>query len=395
MQDTSAHRRHDHSAREETPFEDHLSPTASDPASHVDPLVAQTAKKLAQVINDFKRELDKRDGTWAHAHGTFEIAMRTDQSETYELAVVPDQDGNEYPITVHARLKKAHDVVKSQQHTSLAPLITAVNPSAIYQPTRRDSDDELEKDIVSRRKRKLDDGDDGSRKRTRPDEDEDDIMPLLSKEDIDSLLTQLREDIQEDTSECVNHVQKLLRRFKEEWHEHAATLARQPPLGPFRDSIVVGNGVTPAGGAFPSPGLDREDHNASIPDVIHKEAKLVSSQIRWVEECRRVAADIHDKREENWRTSSAGFHDRGRQDRENFQNRLLHESGQQGRVLNQILNEVKAIGLYSQSMKWETPNHLATHPAYPSAPVQPSFPTQAQPPPSGKGRGRGQSVGKR
>jgi hypothetical protein len=393
--------------REESPFEDTpiesttddqpVSPTAPNPALYVDPLVTRTAKRLADVINDFKRDLDKRDGTWAHAHGTFEISMKTDHSETYELAVVPDQDGDEYPITVRARPKKGKDAGNSQQHTALAPLITAANSSAIYQHTRRNSDTELEKDIVSRKKRKLDhgdgDGDDAPQKRPCPD-DEDDTMPIITKEDVGSLLSQLREDIQDDTSECVNHVQKLLRRFKEEWHEHATTLARQPPRGPFRDS-VVGNGTTPAGGAFPSPGLDKNDHNTSIPDLIHKEARLVSSQIRWVEDCRRVAADIHEKREENWRTSSAVFHDKGRQDRENFQSRLLHESDQQGRVLNQILNEVKAIGLYSQSMKWETPNHPTTYPAYPPAPVQPAFPTQPPQPPPSKGRGRGGVVGKR
>jgi hypothetical protein len=398
------HRQHHHAARDATPFDNTpiasttddppMSPTASAPPAIVDPLVAQTALKLAAVINDFKRELDKRDGTWAHTHGTFEIAMMTAQCETYELAVVPDEDGDEYPITMRVRPKKGKDAASTRQHTALAPLITAANASATYPHTRRDSDAELEKDLVSRKKRKLDHGADGSRKRPRSDEDEDDIMPLITKEDLDSLLTQLREDIQEDTSECVNHVQKLLRRFKEEWHEHAASIARQPPRGPFRDS-VVGNGLTPAGGAFPSPGLERDDYNTSIPDLIHKEAKLVSSQIRWVEDCRRVAADIHDKREENWRTSSAGFHDRGRQDRENFQSRMLHESDQQGRVLNQILNEVKAIGLYSQSMKWETPNHLATHPAYPPAPAQPNFPTQQPPAASGRGRGRGQAMGKR
>ncbi|KAF2785567.1 hypothetical protein K505DRAFT_261813 [Melanomma pulvis-pyrius CBS 109.77] len=364
------------------PDEQPIEPMAPEPVALVDPLVAQTAKKLADVINDFKRELDKRDGIWAHAHGVLDISLKTDKAETYELAVVPHEYGDEYPIAVHARPKKGH------HH-----LIPA-SSSALYQPTRRDSDAKLERDFVSRKRRKLEDADDALRKRLRPDEDEDDLMPLITKEDFDSLLSQLREDIQEDTSECVNHVQKLLRRFKEEWHEHATATARQPSRGPFRDS-VIGNGSTPAIAAFPSPGLDRDDLNISIPDLIHKEAKLVSTQIRWVEECRRVATDIHDKREDNWRTSSAGFHDRGRQDRENFQNRMLYESDQQGRVLNQILSEVQAIGLYSQSTKWETPAHLAPHPVYPPVPTQQAFPAQASPPAPGTGRGQGPGVNKR
>ena len=360
-----------------------MSPTTTD----IDPLVAQTAKKLADVINDFKRELDKRDATWARAHGTFLLSLKADHSATYELAVVPDEDGDEYPVTVRAQRKKAKDAADGQTlagKNSVTPLITS---NSTYAATRRASDAELEQDIVSRKKRKLDEGDGGPRKRTRPDEDEDDIMPLITKEDLDGLLSQLREDIQEDTSECVNHVQKLLRRFKEEWHEHTATMARQPPRGPFRDS-VIGSGSTPAVGAFPSPTLDKDDQNVSIPDLIRKEVRLLSSQIHWVEECRRVAADVHDKREENWRTSSAGFHDRARQDREGFQTRVLYESTEQGRLLNQILNEVRAIGLYSQSMKWETPGHLAP---YPPVPPQPAFPTQPPLPlpPLGQRKGRG------
>ncbi|KAF2704185.1 hypothetical protein K504DRAFT_390795 [Pleomassaria siparia CBS 279.74] len=362
-----------------------MSPTASDPSSDVDSLVTETANKLANVINDFKRQLDRRDGTWAHAHGTFEISMKTtNQSETYELVVVPDEDGVEYPITVYARRTKGKDNADSH------PRIRDTT-SSLHQPTRRDSDAELEKDIISRKKRKLSEGDDGSRKRQRPDtdedededEDEDDIMPLITKEDLDSLLSQLREDIQEDTSECVNHVQRLLRRFKDEWHEHVATIARQDPRPPPRDSVI--NGSTPTAGAFPSLGTDRNDQNATLPAIIHREAELVSSQIRWVEECRRVAADVHDKREETWRTSSAGFHDRVRQDRENFQNQILNEQNIQGRVLNQILNEVKAIGLYSQSMKWETPSHLTTHSPYSPTPTRPAFPTQPPPPPPVRG----------
>lgn len=230
---------------------------------------------------------------------------------------------------------------------------------------RRDSDSELEMDIISRKKRKLDEGDDTSRKKLRTEEDDEDIMPLISKDDLEDLLSRLREDIQEDTSECVNHVQKLLRRFKEEWHQkakHDEQLTARPTRGPLRDSVV---GIEATPGAFPSPVLDKEDQNAPLAYVVRKEAKLLSSQVRWVEECRRVAAEIHDKREDNWRTSSAGFHDRTRQDRETFQSRVLHETNMQGRMLNQILNEVKAIGLYAQSMKWETPSHLTTPPMYP------------------------------
>lgn len=374
----------------DTPFttplmsaDEEMSPTTADASQSgdtIDPLVAQTAKKIADVINDFKRQLDDRDGIWATANGSFELALKTNASQTYKLSITPDTDGDAYPITVSVDLKQN----KQGANGSIATSLTAAVPGTQLR-TRRDSDAELEKDVVSR-KRKIDNGEDTMRKRARTDDGDadDDIMSsFISKGDLEDFLFKLREDVQEDTSECVNHVQKLLRRFKEEWHDRCNyeddqtnTLQSRPPM---RGSIT-GNGATP-GVSFPSPSLDRDDTNkSSVSDTIRRESKLLSTQIRWVEDCRRVAADIHDKKEENWRTSSAGFHDRNRQDRENFQNRMLNESQVQGRVINQILNEVKAIGLYTQSMKWETPNHLATHPAYPPQPTVPAFPTQHPPP---------------
>ncbi|KAH6495147.1 hypothetical protein HBI55_106920 [Parastagonospora nodorum] len=347
-----------------------------------DPLIAETAKKIAAVINDFKRELDKRDGTWASAHGKLELAL---DSQTFVLTLVPDKDGEEYPVTVQA-MRKSSDA----PNDSIPSLSTDGNSA--YKPMRRNSEVELERDLISRKKRRLNEDDDISNKRPRSDDDNKYIMPLIREEDLDDQLSKLRDDIQEDTSECVNHVHRLLRRFKDR-HEkrkfdidQLQTPHSQPSV---RDSTP--NGTNP-GGSFPSPSVDRDDQTSSIAEVVRREAKLISTQVKWVEDCRRVAAELHDKREETWRTSSAGFHDRQRQDRENFQNRMLHESGMHSQTLNQILNEVKAIGLYAQSMKWETPaSHLAYPP--PSVPTPPAFPTRpassAPSPSPGAGRGRG------
>jgi hypothetical protein len=346
------------------------SATPSRAGEVADPLVAETAKKIAAVINDFKRELDERDGTWANAQGKLELALK---SQTFVLTLLPDEDGEEYPITVHATLKP--------NATDTNGPLPSANANTAYKTTRRKSDVELETHLVPRKKRNLNDNDDASNKRQRTDDDDDDedIMPLITKEDLDDLLTQLREDIQGDRSECVNHVQRLLRRVKDMWHEKCESdhehlqLSHSRP--PFRGSIP--NGTHP-GTSFPSPSVDRDDQTASIPDVVRREAKLISTQIKWVEDCRRVAANIHDKREETWRTSSAGFHDRQRQDRKDFQNRMLHESGLHSQTLNQILDEVKAIGLFAQNMKWETPaSHLAYPP--PSVPTPPAFPTHVAP----------------
>jgi hypothetical protein len=360
----------------------------------LDPLVAQTADRIAHAINDLKRELDRRDGVWAHAHGGFELTFA---SHTFMLSLVPDEHGNEYPVTVHAELQTA---ISANGHAPLPP-----NRAPTHRPTpRRGSDVELVRDIVPRKKRKVDDHGGASTKRQRTDNDDDDdddeegeetkdMKPLIVRDDLDDLLSTLREDVQEDTSECVNHVQRLLRRFREEWHEksHSGREQLQTPhtRAPFRNSIP--NGAIP-GASFPSPSIDRDDPNSSIQDVVQQEAKLVSAQIKWVEDCRRVAADLHNTREETWRTSSAGFHDRQRLDRENFQHRILHESSTQSQTLNQILNEVKAIGLYAQNLKWETP---ASHLTYLSPPVptppaftKPSLTSTSTAPSPGGGRGR-------
>lgn len=359
-----------------------VSPASPDSAEassgRIDPLAAKAAKRIADVINDFKRELDQRDGTWAHVQGSLELALKSgDSPKTFKLTITPDEDGDEYPVTVKAALKKPEVITIDDDTTP------AAQPT--FKPTRRASDAELEKEIVSRKKRKLDNGDDETNKRPRTgsEEDDEDIMPLITKEDLDDLLVKLREDIQEDTTETVNHVQRLLRRFKDEWHEQTKRDFEQSQTiqlgGPFRNSISAA-GAGP-GASFPSSDVDRDDANASIAEVIRREAGLLSRQIKWVEDCRRVANDVHVKREDTWRTSSAGFHDQQRQDRENFQNRMIHESAMHSQTLNQILNEVKAIGLYAQNMKWETPSYLNHMPnASPQIPTPPAFPTQPAPP---------------
>lgn len=334
------------------PLNAHVTPAHD---AHVDPLILDAAAKIAAAINDLKRGLDKRDAVRAHAHGAFKLAVS--HAQTWELAIVPDGDGDEYPITVKA---------------TLAPAPTSL-PLPTCKPVRPASHPLLDRDFVARKKRKFDHDSDTSSHGQDHDKDHDqeqkqDATPAITKDHLDKL----RDDIQEDTTECVNHVHRLLRRFREEWHDK--TMSAPPAREPLRDSVVTNPHHLPVA-SFPSPTLQRDDQNTSLSDVVRREANLLSTQVRWVEECRRVAADLHDKRQETWRTSSAGFHDRQRQDREHFQNRILHESNMHAQTLNQILNEVKAIGLYAQSIKWETPTSHLAYPS-PAVPTPPAFPTQ-------------------
>lgn len=61
-----------------------VSPASPDSAEassgRIDPLAAKAAKRIADVMNDFKRELDQRDGTRAHVRGSVELALKSDDS---------------------------------------------------------------------------------------------------------------------------------------------------------------------------------------------------------------------------------------------------------------------------------------------------------------------------
>jgi hypothetical protein len=315
----------------------------------MDPLISQTAKKIAHVINDFKCELDKRDGTWAHAYGEFELAFKT---QAFILTLLPDQRAEVCPVTVQARLKVPEPT------NCIVPLLST-NNNAASKSAHHESKVQHQSDRNSTQRRKSDADDENPNKRPRPNDEQEDVVPQITKADLNDLLSKLTAHPR-DTTESITHVQRLLRRFekgrqKERTPDSHGSQNSQicHSTSSLSDEIINVNGTKP-GISFPGPSVDHDDQTASNPSIssiVKDEAKLISTQIKWVEKCRRVAADIHEKREENWRTSSAGFHERQRQDRESFQNRMLRESGAQSQMLNQILDEVRQIGVYAQSTK--------------------------------------------
>jgi hypothetical protein len=327
----------------------------------VDPLVAETAQKLANVINDFKRQVKQRDDIEAIATGKLEFSFAW---QHFELAVVP---GGDDTIAMHATLKPHNG------HASTPPPPTH-GPCA-YKPTRRASDAELERDFVPRKKRKHDEIGNASSS----EEDAHSTLPV-TRADINHLLAKLRDDIQEDTSECVNHVQRQLRRLRQERHEKNECEYEQSQLLQTQGlphSAVTANGAI-AGPPFPSPSPDRDENNTSLQDTIERERKLLSYQIKWVDDCRRVGVQMHDEREVKWRKSTAEFHDRQRQDREAFQNRMLQESGAQTQTLDRVLHAVRSTGLSAQNVEGNasTP-YLHPADAGPTAQPRPPAPSSA------------------
>ncbi|OCK99456.1 uncharacterized protein K441DRAFT_215928 [Cenococcum geophilum 1.58] len=393
-----------HTAPLSTPLpstdENLLFPLASVVPAELDPLVTQTAKKLTEVINDFKRQLDERDGYSANVQGSIEMVINSTTPQTYILSLVHDLEGEEHPISVNIAQKKGH--LPTDGHLRAGHDRASADSGALpsYKPTARESDSVLEQDIISRRKRKIstdnDEQDESAslaRKCIRISEGgNEDIMPPITKHELEELFTKQREDIHEDTTECVNHVQRLLRRWREQWREKngcelgkLGQLATQQGGAASKISYTEASSSrlqeTPASvaGIFATSGHDGYVGLTNLSDTIGKEVKQLSNQVRWVEECRRIASDAHDEREETWRTSSAAFHDKNRQDRESFEKRALNESAIQRNMLSQILTEVKTLASVAFSLKWETP-----------AQFPPSYPPQLHAPFSGQDQGQAQ-----
>ncbi|QDS71296.1 hypothetical protein FKW77_001482 [Venturia effusa] len=120
-----------------------------------------------------------------------------------------------------------------------------------------------------------------------------------------------------------------------------------------------------------APAEDHADSNASIMTKLHS----VSAQIKWVEECRRIADEAHDGREERWRSSSATFHDETRKARERHEAWVVQEMAWQRNMLIGLSNDMKGLHSIGHSMKWETPASMQQVP--PPGPPLPMGPAQS------------------
>lgn len=106
----------------------------------------------------------------------------------------------------------------------------------------------------------------------------------------------------------------------------------------------------------PAPGNDDEgDGDGSEFQQIMTKFGNLSAQIKWVEECRRLAGHSHDAREEKWRSTSATFHDDNRKMLERHNMWMTAEMGWQRNMLIQLANDLKGLYPLAHSMKWETP----------------------------------------
>jgi hypothetical protein len=96
----------------------------------------------------------------------------------------------------------------------------------------------------------------------------------------------------------------------------------------------------------------RDKANSSIkPPSVTSRLQNVSAQIKWVEECRRIAEEAHDRREETWRLSSATFHDETRKDRERHEAWMVSEMAWQRNTLVGMMKDLKGLYPLGHSLK--------------------------------------------
>jgi hypothetical protein len=97
--------------------------------------------------------------------------------------------------------------------------------------------------------------------------------------------------------------------------------------------------------------VEPDSTEATEPTVTSR-LQNVSAQIKWVEECRRIADEAHDRREETWRTSSATFHDNTRKARERHESWMVQEMNWQRNLLLGMANDLKGLYPLGHSLKW-------------------------------------------
>lgn len=129
----------------------------------------------------------------------------------------------------------------------------------------------------------------------------------------------------------------------------------------------------------PEPVANQVETNAQNPPIdpsitlVLKRLDHISEQVKWIEDCRRVAEKHHTTREENWRSSSATFHDDTRIAREKHEYWLAREMSWHRGMLNNISDRLRNTSgvsqtpnvVTSQIPKWEPPANQ--HPAPTSA----------------------------
>jgi hypothetical protein len=176
---------------------------SSTDAEKLDDLIDQTARRIGSVIEGLKRDVVQGDSTTAD--GTLAIRIG---SQTCVLTIAPNQDREGYSVHVQTRLTSSRNTNSPAPLSSVAP-----SPDFLTATQQSQSNSQVAQNVISPTKRRFEDSPDNSNKRPRTDND---VTSLISKEDLDDLLSSLRDDIQSNTNNSINHVQSLLWRFKQE-----------------------------------------------------------------------------------------------------------------------------------------------------------------------------------
>ncbi|EON65180.1 hypothetical protein W97_04417 [Coniosporium apollinis CBS 100218] len=355
--------------------------------------IAVTAENLKDALADLKRQCEALEGSSSKVYisGSITVEVRTPVSQSHQISVVDDLEADPPSLGVVVKqLDKAGAVNGNTKVPSDAPSAPSPYSHPFFAPASTnliDLDRALESDLIPRRKRKRDDGEEeesnmngqgSARKRLREDlddepmeADEKDLMDMSSKE-FQTLLSELRDDVQEDTTAGLNHLQRLLRRWREQWREKNGWLFDYFKLQHEEERRkkqwfeAKFKALEDALGTGDTPIEDELAEGGEVADKAHKimaQFRNLSNQIRWVEDCRRIADEAHDIKEDNWRITSATFHDNSQQRQQSHENWVKAELKKQGNVLTQVLTEVRGLSNLTMSLKWETPTGPAPNTA--------------------------------
>lgn len=365
--------------------------TAQGPSDDA-PRLEEIGSHVGDFLNGIQSEL-KEKGEAVSMSGTITIRLGKGDVQTVRLQLVEDLTSSDGSLHVHVDSWKGN------------------NPPEVRRASPRSPNDQyqlgqdLSEDIQPRlKKRKLsqpndDDlghGDPAAKATPGPSEPKD--VADMTSDELEQMLSKNRDDIQTDTVDAVNQTNRILRKFHEQWRDHVAWLVNKGVSTPAmsamgsetvtrtqngRAMVVPQQPASQPRASFPqagdpnsSPALSRP--SPSAPTAL--QLSQLSKQIRWLEDCRRIAAEVHDKREETWRISSASFHDSSRRDRETHEKHMSKEMAEQKKMLSDLMNEVRHLNTLTYSLKFDGSSG-SQGPPFPQSPATAGPPPQGQRPP--------------
>ncbi|KAF2838533.1 hypothetical protein M501DRAFT_992507 [Patellaria atrata CBS 101060] len=381
------------SGPETVPTRNDVNPTANTSRD----ALKDVGRQLKDILEGLKKQLESPAGSYVDISCNFTVDIRGPCPESYKIVLVHDLDATPSGLDVRVENSPRDSVITLP--TPISAGHPAPTPVARF-PNKMDLDMMLERDLMSRRKLQQQEeenankqgGDDGSNTSLKRKRDEEETpAPSRSRLELQKMLENNRDDIQDDTVESVNHLQRLMRRWREQWRDKNAWMfdffkqmheeERSKKAWLEERFAALHREI---GADLAQPVIEENGSESGSKARLFMELKNLSNQVKWVEDCRRIADASHDKKEDTWRSTSATFHDQMRRQRETYEQWMIQEVKTLRSMLSHVLGEIRALSPVVMSLKWDDPTfrHPAPPPAIPygaPAPAPPPHPQHSTP----------------